>query len=210
MSRATTTVCGIDPGLRGGLAACVDGRVVEAIPMPTRKVCSAGARVLEQVDGAAVADWVASWCPDAVYVEDAFGRKGDGVGGSFTFGGGWWVLVDRIRHPEPAIITPRQWQRGLLGPWLARVAAHRERPDGTIAALTNRDRNKAASVLMAKELAPEIDLCPGRKTSPHDGISDAIGIAIYASIDYPSRALGAVPGPRPRAVRRGARNRRRA
>lgn len=176
--------------------------------MPTRKVCSTGARVLEQVDGAAVADWIASWCPDAVYVEDAFGRKGDGVGGSFTFGGGWWVLVDRVRHPEPTIVTPRQWQRSILGPWLARVETYRERPGGAVVALTNRDRNKAASVLMAKELAPEIDLCPGRKTSPSDGISDAIGICIYASIDYPNRITGISPNPRPRVIRRGPRGRR--
>lgn len=39
---------------------------------------------------------------------------------------------------------------------------------------------KARSIAAAQRLLPDLDLSPGRRTKPHDGLADAGCLAVYA------------------------------
>jgi hypothetical protein len=203
-------VAGLDPGLSGGISVIRGGKVVLAVPMPTITVPSTGNRQLRMVDGPAIEALLSPHAPDAIYIEEAYGRRGDGPGGAFTFGGCWWVAFDRVRAlaPTVVILPPKRWQKDLLRPWLGMVPEWKGGADSPAGVrLSSRERNKAAAVLCVRKLHPGVDLTPGRCQNPHDGIADSVCICMWGVL-HQSNGHG-LANHRPRTVRRPGTNRNR-
>jgi crossover junction endodeoxyribonuclease RuvC len=149
-------VLGIDPGLDGALVVYALGRIVEQ--RCTRDLCPDG-YVPEQMDGL-----VGQWCSDhgvtVAVLERVASRPGQGVASMFKlgYGVGLWrgILAGRVQTViEP---TPQAWQKVVL----------RDIPG----------EGKARAVARAAQVAG-LDLTPGRRRKPHDGLADATCLAIY-------------------------------
>ena len=149
-------VLGIDPGLDGALVVVRNGRVVAQCC--TRDLCPDG-YVAERMD-ALVSEWCGLHLVDVAVLERVNARPGEGVSSSFKFGFGYglWrgILAGRVQTViEP---TPQAWQRVVL----------RDIPG----------EGKARAVARAAQVAG-LDLMPGRRRKPHDGLADATCLAIY-------------------------------
>lgn len=190
-----TTILGIDPGLSGGWCVLRGSRVIACDRLPTYSI-RVGTRRLNMVDAGALVSSVAHHGITVVGIEEAHGRKGDGSSGLFTFGGVWWSLVGAFRFhgTQPLVIVhAKEWQKAILKPFRGQVSTYHTSGQRR----TPREISKASSVLMAKTLYPEVDLQPGLCTTPQDGLSDAIGIALYVQSlinpvsikDHPPRTI---------------------
>ena len=149
-------VLGIDPGLDGALVVLRNGRVVAQCC--TRDLCPDG-YVAERMD-ALVSEWCGLHLVDVAVLERVSARPGEGVSSSFKFGFGYglWrgILAGRVQTViEP---TPQAWQKVVL----------RDIPG----------EGKARAVARAAQVAG-LDLTPGRRRKPHDGLADATCLAIY-------------------------------
>lgn len=149
-------VLGIDPGLDGALVVVRNGRVVAQCC--TRDLCPDG-YVAERMD-ALVSEWCGLHLVDVAVLERVSARPGEGVSSTFKFGFGYglWrgILAGRVQTViEP---TPQAWQKVVL----------RDIPG----------EGKARAVARAAQLAG-LDLTPGRRRKPHDGLADAACLAIY-------------------------------
>jgi crossover junction endodeoxyribonuclease RuvC len=149
-------VLGIDPGLDGALVVVRNGRVVAQCC--TRDLCPDG-YVAERMD-ALVSEWCGLHLVDVAVLERVNARPGEGVSSSFKFGFGYglWrgILAGRVQTViEP---TPQAWQKVVL----------RDIPG----------EGKARAVARAAQVAG-LDLMPGRRRKPHDGLADATCLAIY-------------------------------
>jgi crossover junction endodeoxyribonuclease RuvC len=149
-------VLGIDPGLDGALVVVRNGRVVAQCC--TRDLCPDG-YVAERMD-ALVSEWCGLHLVDVAVLERVSARPGEGVSSSFKFGFGYglWrgILAGRVQTViEP---TPQAWQKVVL----------RDIPG----------EGKARAVARAAQVAG-LDLTPGRRRKPHDGLADATCLAIY-------------------------------
>ena len=149
-------VLGIDPGLDGALVVVRNGRVVAQCC--TRDLCPDG-YVAERMD-ALVSEWCGLHLVDVAVLERVSARPGEGVSSSFKFGYGvgLWrgILAGRVQTViEP---TPQAWQKVVL----------RDIPG----------EGKARAVARAAQVAG-LDLTPGRRRKPHDGLADATCLAIY-------------------------------
>jgi hypothetical protein len=94
-------------------------------------------------------------------------RPGQSATSTLTCGVNWGRLdalltALGLRYDTP---TPQQWKRKLGLP---------KRP------AKERQQAKLDAVELAGNLFPSLELTPGRKTTPHDGLADAALIAEYA------------------------------
>ena len=156
---------GIDPGLTGGLAALTEeGEIVDVIPMP-RLGGSTGPLAFNDIKL-----WFAGIKNGhTVYaaIERVSVRPREGVRSVLTIGTNWGFLKGMLvaigaKHEEP---TPQQWKKALGLP--KRTGAERK-------------KGKQDAAVLATQLFPGINLTPGRKRVPHDGMADAVLIAEYA------------------------------
>lgn len=149
-------VLGIDPGLDGALVVVRNGRVVAQCC--TRDLCPDG-YVAERMD-ALVSEWCGLHLVDVAVLERVSSRPGQGVASMFKlgYGVGLWRGILAGRVPTVIEPTPQSWQKVVL----------RDIPG----------EGKARSVARASMLAG-LDLTPGRRRRPHDGLADAACLAIY-------------------------------
>lgn len=156
---------GLDPGMTGGLAAVSEsGELLSVAAMP-RVNGSTGPQ-----DYHAIKEWFVS-VKKLGKVEAALEkisvRPGEGVKSTLTAGTNWGFLKGMLvaigaRYIEP---TPQSWKKTLGLP----KRSGKERKKG-----------KEDAVVLATQLFPGINLTPGRKRVPHDGMADAVLIAEYA------------------------------
>jgi Holliday junction resolvasome RuvABC endonuclease subunit len=153
---------GIDPGLDGALVVLVrDASGVRCVLQHcTRDLCPDG-YLPERMD-AAVSEAIVEWAPTLAVLERVHARPGEGVSSSFKFGVGWglWrgILAGRISSVlEP---TPQSWQKAVL----------RDIPG----------EGKARAIARAAQVR-DLDLSPGRRRKPHDGLADAACLALYGA-----------------------------
>ena len=161
---------GLDPGMTGGLAAVdKEGSLLSVIAMP-RVNGSTGPQ-----DYHAIKEWVAAmkrlWKVEAS-LERGSVRPGEWFKSTLTAGTNWGFLKGMLvaigaRYVEP---TPQVWKKALGLP----KRSGKERKQG-----------KQDAVVLATQLFPGIDLTPGRKKVPHDGMAAAVLIA-----EYTRRTLG--------------------
>lgn len=149
---------GIDIGKKGGIACLPDTGKVYVYPMPVfgaKKILN-----LPEIIGI-----IGQW-PQAevrVYVERQQAFPGQGVTSMFGLGMQYGQILGilhtmEVRHQ---VITPQAWKKVVLA--------------GT-------KKDKGAAIEFCLRQYPNIDLAPGRKRTPQDGLADAICIAEYGRL----------------------------
>lgn len=162
---------GIDPGLDGSLVAINENYdVVMAVLAPTINVAKKGSkRIMDQLQVANLLRELAALDDDLyVALEVSTSRPQEGVTSAFKNGQNQMVwsqtlVVLGISHE---IARSGVWQRkalqGLSG-----------------------DDAKARAVIACTQRLPNLDLTPGRRRKPHDGLADAGALALYAEMRRP-------------------------
>jgi crossover junction endodeoxyribonuclease RuvC len=156
----TPLVLGIDSGLDGAFAWYHEGRIVGQLA--TRKLLDAEGRL----DFASIRGWcqlVNAKVPDApraAFIEEPFAPKGRerGVMGSWRRFGQLEALLWSLEY-EVIGVQSRRWQ----------------------SALGFKGDTKAASLAYVREHFPDLNLIPPRARNPHDGLADAVCIAVWGS-----------------------------
>lgn len=147
-------ILGFDPGLGdampGGWCLLEDGKVYLAESMPAAGKIVDVPYVVRTVLGSCVG-------PDLVVVERQHGRPQDGVRSlnvCLPAYGQLLGMCQAMRWPLK-IVDPKDWKNVILR--------------GTM-------RDKAAACAYVATRHPTVDLRPGRRRKPHDGIADAVCI----------------------------------
>lgn len=154
--------CGIDAGLKGGIAIINGRKVVDLLLMPT---FTRNDRA--EVDSVKVLNIIEHYHISALAIERLWAFSRDGSQGNFTFGMNYGKLLGVI-DPIIDIVympTPKEWQKKLLG---AECAGH----------------TKESSIAYVQRRWPYVDLTPGQKRKPSDGLADAVCLAEYARMTY--------------------------
>jgi len=165
---------GIDNGANGAIVV-IDGKraVLTAEPMPvinvgvTRKGKKGTKRVLDMARVVGILrDAVASQDDCFAALEHAQVFPGEGRSTAFNAGRGYGAMeMALVSLGIPyEIVRARRWQTRVL-----------KGVEGT--------DTKARSVLKCRREFPTIDLTPGRRRKPMDGIADAACMAIYALLE---------------------------
>lgn len=144
-------IVGIDPGKAGGIAYIAPNGAVNGQPMPL---------VGKEIDGHALAQELRHLGPDTVIVEKSQAMPGQGVTSMFNYGVGFGRLLgilEALGLPY-RLVTPQAWK-------------------GVVLAGTAKDKD--AAIAFVRRAYPSINLTPGQKRKPHDGIADAVCIAEY-------------------------------
>ena len=164
---------GIDPGLDGALVALrEDGSLHSQAIMPTTPGPSKGRVVDVRALARILLDLPA---PVVVAVEAMAGRPPGKMGGgsALTIGANWGRIVGMldslaVSHGHSIayeIVQPQRWQR-------------------EVCPGTGDPKGRAVSAEL--RLCPGLNLTPGKRTKPHDGLADAWCIA-----EWCRRTLGA-------------------
>ena len=165
---------GIDNGARGAIVVIDEKRCPTTVePMPvlnvgvTRKGKRGTKNILDMRRVVEILREAKSDSAEDVFavLEHAQVFPGEGRSTAFTAGRGYGALEMALVSLEIPyeIVRPRRWQSVVL--------------KGVEGADT-----KARSVLKCRREFPTIDLTPGRRRKPLDGIADAACMAIYATI----------------------------
>ena len=159
-------ICGIDPGLKGGLGfVTLDGKVRDFVSMPVLKN---GAKSV--VDALGVAHLLRAYKPDYVAIEKVHAMPKQGVTSVFTFGRGLGIIEGVLAALQTPYIdvTPQVWQKSAF--------------QGLEASM-----GKQRSIMAVRRRWPIV--CGGKVT---DGQADALciaawllssGLSCYAGLD---------------------------
>ena len=156
-------VIGIDPGMRGAVVLVADEVVVgwaadRYVRGKTYLPAEMAAAVLDLVDAARVGG-VANARRVVAAIERQQSRPGQGHVGPYTTGYGyglWLGILAALGTPHHEA-TPAQRRRGLgLG----------------------GAKGKGPVIALVQARLPSLDLTPGRRRMPHDGLADAAAIAL--------------------------------
>ena len=157
---------GVDPGLSGALVAVNSEGGVEGQLIMPRLGGSKG-----PLDTRTILAWIVEMKAGRPSlfgaIERVSTRPGQSAVSTLTTGVNWGridalFVALGVRYETP---TPQQWKRSLGLP----KRSGKERAQG-----------KLDAVEAVTRLFPEMNLMPGRRTTPHDGLADAALIAEYA------------------------------
>lgn len=157
-------IVGVDVGKTGGLAVLSSNGVYQAIPMPL---------IGKDIDGRAIMAWLAVSKPDLVVVEEVSAMPGQGVNSMFTFGKGFGMILGILEAKGYAyrLVRPQAWKKRVLS--------------GTA-------KDKDAAIAFVHRAYPQIDLTPGAKRKPHDGIADAVCLAEWGRVELSHADSGSI------------------
>lgn len=143
-------IIGIDPGKSGALAALYADGTGDAIPTPLTGGEIDCRAVLRFLDGREPVR--------LVVLEQVAARPGQGVSSMFSFGKSYGIMIGIIEAAgiPYRLVTPQAWKKRVLA--------------GTT-------KDKDAAISFVRRAYPTIDLTPGKKRTPHDGIADAVCLA---------------------------------
>ena len=114
----------------------------------------------KEIDGHTIAALLREWQPSVVYVEKVHSMPKQGVASTFKFGMGYGVIIgicDALGLPY-RLVTPQAWKKQVLA--------------GTT-------KDKDAAISFVRRAYPHVNLTPGAKRKPHDGMADALCIAEF-------------------------------
>ena len=162
-------VVGIDPGKDGALVAIhFDGKIRRVELTKEQFTIPIGKGSRREYDAAAMGNCLvelhAVYGIDLVVIEKQQAMPGQGSTSMFSIGLGyglWLGAISTLGIPVQ-IVHPRTWQKRIL----------RDVPG----------EGKGRAVLLCKQRLPELDLTPGRKRKPHDGIADAACMSLFGLI----------------------------
>jgi hypothetical protein len=177
----TTLVLGIDSGLDGAFAWFYGGRIIGTIR--TKKLLDSERRL----DFGAIREWcqlVEAKCPGAsvvAFMEEPFAPPGRSVGVMQSwrrFGQleallwtlGYHVETVQASRWKPAMHFTNDDVRAF-----AVESCKAAYPDVKI------DPKKASAIAYVREHHPEVNIIPPRARNPHDGLADAVCIAVWGS-----------------------------
>lgn len=153
-------IIGIDPGVQGGFAAISGSELQVVKRCPRVKM-----KGKWEYDTNEMARLIKELLPlnPIMYLEKVSSRPGQGVVSTFNFGKGFgmWIGIAAAHQIPYELVTPQTWKKIVL--------------EGT-------DKSKGAAILRAKQAFPHVDLKPGRLVSDHDGMAEAICIALYGGL----------------------------
>ena len=143
-------ICGIDPGLKGGLAILDNGKVY-GYPMPLSG---------KDINVMAIVDLLRSHSVKLVAMEQVHAMPGQGVTSMFSFGKSYGMLMGAVMASgiPLELVTPQKWKSVTL--------------QGTA-------KDKDAMIAFCRRRYPEVNLVPPRCRTANDGIADAVGILHY-------------------------------
>ena len=151
---------GIDPGFNGAIAVIHNKEGIAMLrDMPIIKVGTKRAYDINEMVDLLIP--YASFDDTVVILEQSQAMPKQGVSSTFKTGVGYgaWLGIIGALKMKLRTIHPRVWSntvfKGMTG------------------------QGKSRSILFAKQMYPEAELCPGRTKKPKDGRSDAICIAHY-------------------------------
>lgn len=146
-----TIIVGIDPGQSGGIALIHPSGNVASWVMPL-----AG----KEIDGHEVANYLRGLTPLTVFIEKVHSMPKQGLSSTFKFGMGYGLVIGICEALEIPyrLVTPQAWKKVVLS--------------GTA-------KDKDAAISFVRRAYPSVDMTPGKKRVPHDGIADAVCIAEY-------------------------------
>ena len=153
-------ILGIDPGKDGAAVLLRDGSHVHAV-LASELLCGQS----WEASHSEVTRWFrllhTTWGLDLVVLERLGGRPGEGATSARTMGIGWglWLGAASALGVPVIVPTPQRWQREIL----ADLAGD----------------TKSRSVAWCRAHLPGLDLTPGRRRVPHDGLADAACLAVY-------------------------------
>lgn len=142
-------IIGIDPGKSGAVAFY--GEVIAVLPMPENMI-----DFLTQLDAN-------KRSIDHVFLEKAQPMPKQGVVSVYGYGhhNGFIEGVLASLSVPYTLVKPQAWMKVMH-----------------VGADSDLD-TKGKSVQVCRRLFPGVDLCPGKKTKPHDGMAEALLIAEY-------------------------------
>jgi crossover junction endodeoxyribonuclease RuvC len=111
---ASKTIVGIDPGLTGGFAVWMDGKIVDAWNTPTFAVVK-NHKKRNHLDCAKIIMDLQNIHEPHVIIEQQQAYKGQGVSTTFTTGKNYGILLgllDGLDIPY-TIVTPQAWKKAL-------------------------------------------------------------------------------------------------
>lgn len=167
-------VIGVDPGLSGGIALrCMADDFTEVFPLPT-----VGTTKRELDVGALckiLSTWQQVYTIRLVAVEQVHAMPKQGVTSTFTFGKTFGMLIGTLLTLQLPVIfvLPTAWKRLVL-------------------AGTTKDKSAAITYCTAR--FPGVSLIPQNKRTMHDGMADALCIALYAETQVGRDAHISNPG----------------
>lgn len=145
-------VLGIDPGVKGAL--CI-------IDTDTNDIFTHPISLLDgRIDVKAIGQFLFQHKPDIAYIEQVHGMPKHSSKGNFTFGLNHGLVLACVYMLEiPTVfVAPVTWKILILG---------------------SRSVGKTESIQFTQNNHPQVNLLPGKKKVPHDGIADAVCIAEY-------------------------------
>lgn len=146
-------ICGIDPGLTGGIAVLCNGAVLHLGDLPVHSVQFGKTRRAE-LDLGGLRDMLVGYAPDHVAIEAVHAMPKQGVTSMFRFGyvaGAITGIVAGLRLPY-SLVTPQMWQRLVKcgpAPDMARQRAGQLYPDSVARLSRKRDAGRADALLIA-------------------------------------------------------------
>ncbi len=155
-SMSTNFIVGIDPGKSGGWVILDSkSRILKYGIMPI---------VGGEIWITQLADLLSPLPAEEVLVvlEKVHSMPKQGVKGVFSFGLGYGKLLGmcqalKLRYE---LVTPQTWKKLVL---------------------QSTKQDKDAAIEFVQRRYPEVNLTPGSKKKPHDGIADALCIAVWAT-----------------------------
>ncbi len=114
--------------------------------------------------------------PDFAAVERVHSMPGQGVASTFTFGLGYGRVLGALEAlgVPTVLVEPRAWKLAVLG-----------KQTGTGDKLADRARGKALAIARVKAQWPGLSLKASERCRiDHDGMADALCIALWASEVY--------------------------
>jgi len=157
---AAVNVLGIDPGKDGAAVLVRDDGSTSSLLLAEIVSGRRWEAIHPEVTG-----WlrvqVQHWTIQRAVLELHGGRPGEGAASARTIGIGWGLWLGALSMLQIPVImpTPQRWQRALLGDLAGET--------------------KERSVAYARQHLPGLELMPGRRRKPHDGLADAGCLALY-------------------------------
>lgn len=151
--------CGVDPGLKGGVAVLDDrGNIAALHVMPVKD---------GEVDPCALASLLWLFWPsvDVAAVERVHSMPGQGVASTFCFGRGFGAVLGVMGalNTPVEMPTPQRWKRDILGDRFS------------------RDDKQGCMDWVAQRF-PAAQVVPPRCRVAHSGLTDALALAEWARL----------------------------
>ena len=159
LRKLSPTIIGVDPGQKGGIAVWENGLIksVHEIPIIGKEYDEYSLQAIfrEIVESCLTMRLIG-------FLEKASAMPKQGVTSTFKFGMGYGLLRGMLScNLIPyKLVTPQAWKKLILA---------------------GIGKDKKATIAYIQRRYPGVNLIPGRRRTPHDGIADAICIAEYGS-----------------------------